>query len=78
VLGALETLTRKLSVPDPFICIFVDSDGACDLSEFKVLSGRKDFGEVFGRLAEMSGELMSSDALAELSLGLLDVKSLLS
>jgi hypothetical protein len=33
---------------------------------------------VLGRLTEMSGELMSSDALAELPLGLLDVKSLLS
>lgn len=78
MLGALETLTRKVSLLDPFSSIFVESDGACDLSVFKVLSGLKELGEVFGRLAEMSGELMSSDTLAELSLGLLDVKSLLS
>lgn len=52
------------------------SGGACDLSEI-VWPGRKDFGEVFGRLTEMSVELMPREVLAELSLGL-DAKSLLS
>ena len=79
VLGALETLTRKISEPDPFTCIFVGPDGACELSEFIVFSGLKGFGEVFGlELVKMSGELRSCDALTELSFGLFDVKSLLS
>jgi len=57
--------------------MFVGSGGACDLSEI-VLSDRKDFGEVFGRVTEMSGEQMPRDVLAKLTLGLFDVKSLLS
>ena len=57
--------------------MFVGSGGACDLAEI-VLSDRKDFGEVFGRVTEMSGEQMPRDVLAKLTLGLFDVKSLLS